>query len=944
MPNHCAWSLLKPPSLHRRSAVLLAAAIFVLAAFWPQWAVAQDATGEVDVRVAAQRLADGRTEFALQEREADGSWGARRLPTRRMFPAGADVGRWLSSSPLTVEVQSDGMLADAQTTGIEVRVAAQRLADDRMEFALQEREADGSWGARRLPTRRMFPAGADVGRWLSSSALTVVVAEPVLTPVSPESCVLADNLDAVMSATVQVQTTTGAGTAFYIGDDEWVTAAHVVDGVGSIRLQTDTLDRAATIIGRDADADLALLRASGEGLTALSFGDHDALRVGQTLGMAGYPVTVSGSPSVTDGLLSKVVEEGGVTYLQTNAAANPGNSGGPLFTDCGAVVGVVVLKFVAEEIEGIAWAVALPTVEEVLPRLRTGEGDAPPETLAAFTITAICNQERNASTERWERPDTTQACRTAGAEGLRTGPGWHWFIYWTGNIKDAANVVHRFDGGPAFSYGSDGDHAAFAALAPGRHTIEAREQRGGVWTPWSAPYTFTIRAALLPPTIIAFCNTRWDAALGRWQGPETEDDCRADGVNGLRTGENWGPRAGYRGLEDVDNPREIRFDGGAAFGNRTAAGPAAFDALGPGVHTIEVREHQSRGWTAWSAPYTFTIRAPADATPPRIDAICNMQWDGQGWQRPNSTEACRTADGGRLRTGDGWHWSAWLWDVRRFENIVYRFDGGAPLSFTSPEDFTAFRALAPGRHTIEARERRGGMWTVWSAPFTFTIASLEPLTISALCNIPWVGEWWQRHDSAEACEAAGAAGLYKGEPWDIWTAGHEDRDQVRYSIDGGPATSWWDIRRRDLDPGQHTIEARERRGGEWTAWTAPHTFTIHAPDATRPLRITGICNAEWVPGIGWTFPGTVAECREAEAAGLRTDRGHSWIAIVSGYEDWGRVVYRFDGGAPFSFGSVEDFRAFPALAPGEHTIEARERRAGEWTPWSTPYTFTTRRR
>ena len=223
-------------------------------------------------------------------------------------------------------------------------MAAQRLADDRMEFALQEREADGSWGARRLPTRRMFPAGADVGRWLSSSALTVVVAEPVLTPVSPESCVLADNLDAVMSATVQVQTTTGAGTAFYIGADEWVTAAHVVEGGGSIRLQTDTLDLPATVIGRDDDADLALLRASGEGLTALSFGDHDALRVGQTLGMAGYPVTVSGSPSVTDGLLSKVLEADGITYLQTNAAANPGNSGGPLFTDCGAVVGVVVAK------------------------------------------------------------------------------------------------------------------------------------------------------------------------------------------------------------------------------------------------------------------------------------------------------------------------------------------------------------------------------------------------------------------------------------------------------------------------------------------------------------------------------------------------------------------------------------------------------------------------
>ena len=57
-------------------------------------------------------------------------------------------------------------------------------------------------------------------------------------------------------------------------------------------------------------------------------------------------------------------------YLQTNAAANPGNSGAPLFTDCGAVVGVVVAKAVDEAIEGIAWAVALPTDSgTVLPRV-----------------------------------------------------------------------------------------------------------------------------------------------------------------------------------------------------------------------------------------------------------------------------------------------------------------------------------------------------------------------------------------------------------------------------------------------------------------------------------------------------------------------------------------------------------------------------------------------
>ena len=533
-------------------------------------------------------------------------------------------------------------------------------------------------------------------------------------PETPAGCAFVDGTALVTAATAQVVTATGTGTAFYIGDDEWVTAAHVVDGGGSIRLRTDTLDLAATVIGLDDTTDLALLRASGDGLTALQFGDHAALRVGQTLGVAGYPPTVTGSSSVTRGLLSKVVEEDGVTYLQTDAAANPGNSGGPLFTDCGAVVGVVVAKVVGEAIEGIAWAVALPTIADRLPTLRAMETPVGEEPSGAVVITAVCNMQWDVASNEWQSPRTAEACRVAEVDGLRTGEDWHWDV-WTDGVVDSGNVA-------------------------------------------------------------------------------------------------------------------------------------------------------------------------------------------------------------------------------------YRFDSGAPFSLASSEDFAAFRALSPGQHTLEARELRGEVWTEWSAPYIFTILPFEPLTIAAFCTALWVEDHYERHDTAEACSAAGAAGLYKGEAWDIWITGVQDLDNVRYSIDAGLATTRRGVRLRDLDPGEHTIEVRELRGGEWTDWSAPYTFTIRPPDPTRPLRITGICNAEWVPGIGWTFPRTATDCRESEAAGLRTDRGHSWIAIVSGYEDWGRVVYRFDGGAPFRFGSVEDFRAFPALAPGEHTIEARERRGGEWTPWSAPYTFTTRRR
>ena len=121
------------------------------------------------MRVTAQRLADDRIEFALQQREADGAWSERMLPRGRFFPAEPNVGRWLNSTPLTVRAPG----ASADSDGVEVRITAQRLADSRTEFALQQREADGEWGERLLPRARFFPASTAVGRWLSSTPLTV---------------------------------------------------------------------------------------------------------------------------------------------------------------------------------------------------------------------------------------------------------------------------------------------------------------------------------------------------------------------------------------------------------------------------------------------------------------------------------------------------------------------------------------------------------------------------------------------------------------------------------------------------------------------------------------------------------------------------------------------------------------------------------------------------
>ena len=85
-----------------RRALLAVAAAMMLAGLGLSGVAAQAPDAEAEVRITARRLADGRTEFALQERAAGDSWGERRLPGSRFFPASPVVGRWLSSSPLTV--------------------------------------------------------------------------------------------------------------------------------------------------------------------------------------------------------------------------------------------------------------------------------------------------------------------------------------------------------------------------------------------------------------------------------------------------------------------------------------------------------------------------------------------------------------------------------------------------------------------------------------------------------------------------------------------------------------------------------------------------------------------------------------------------------------------------------------------------------------------------
>ena len=123
------------------------------------------------VRLVARLRDNGKIEFGLQQWQHDSSWSDRVFPRARLFPADTTVGRWLVSSAISLSV-SDSASAFGEDT--HVRIVARLQEDGRVEFGLQQSDDGGdTWGDRILPTRRYFPTGATVDRWLGSSNITV---------------------------------------------------------------------------------------------------------------------------------------------------------------------------------------------------------------------------------------------------------------------------------------------------------------------------------------------------------------------------------------------------------------------------------------------------------------------------------------------------------------------------------------------------------------------------------------------------------------------------------------------------------------------------------------------------------------------------------------------------------------------------------------------------
>jgi serine protease Do len=241
---------------------------------------------------------------------------------------------------------------------------------------------------RRLALPLLFFAAVGVGRLLPRGPAEAEAAEP-----APVATGFASVIERAEASVVAIQThlerpraVTGSDDAsplgspgggfVYSSDGLIVTSRHLVEGARTIYVDLRGRGRLeARVLAVDAEMDVALLRVDAQGLVPLPIGDPHALRVGHWVLAVGNPYNLARSWSV--GIVSGLhrdpqVFEGYEDFIQTDAAINVGNSGGPLLDSAGRVVGVsTAILSRSEGNQGIGFAFPIDVVVQAVEQLRT---------------------------------------------------------------------------------------------------------------------------------------------------------------------------------------------------------------------------------------------------------------------------------------------------------------------------------------------------------------------------------------------------------------------------------------------------------------------------------------------------------------------------------------------------------------------------------------------
>jgi S1-C subfamily serine protease len=221
----------------------------------------------------------------------------------------------------------------------------------------------------------------------------------------------------------------GTGSGFVFADDGLIlTNSHVVERADRVDVTLpDGRDCPADVVGHDPDTDLAVIRISADDLTAAALGDSSGLRPGQLVVAIGNPYGFQ--HTVTAGVVSalgrslrsrsgRLIEQ----VIQTDAALNPGNSGGPLVASDGRVVGVNTAIIAGGQ--GLSFAVPISTALLVVPALlRNGRVRRGYLGIAGQTVPLLRRVTRfhHLTQDSAVLVTSVEASAPAGRAGLRDG-------------------------------------------------------------------------------------------------------------------------------------------------------------------------------------------------------------------------------------------------------------------------------------------------------------------------------------------------------------------------------------------------------------------------------------------------------------------------------------------------------------------------------------------
>ncbi len=191
---------------------------------------------------------------------------------------------------------------------------------------------------------------------LSASKSKIKESNFVSAPsVSPTKLTNSQIINKVRPAVVYIETSVGKGSGMIISPDGYIlTNAHVVKGVSSATVILSTgVSYEAVIKGKNESLDVVVLKISATGLPTVTLGNSDDVGPGDNVFALGFPFGLKGDVSFTAGVISRRLAGSGYSYFESTAEIHPGNSGGPLVSMNGQVIGINTASYTPVVINNI---------------------------------------------------------------------------------------------------------------------------------------------------------------------------------------------------------------------------------------------------------------------------------------------------------------------------------------------------------------------------------------------------------------------------------------------------------------------------------------------------------------------------------------------------------------------------------------------------------------